>query len=261
MPNCQVGYNTNEQRRKKRDKGRPSRLTIEKERLLESIGFIWSYKEYRWQQKLEQLREYKHTHGHCNIPTKDGELGSWVMTQRNRYNKDLLSQEQVDALNEIDFIWDMYSLAWNNRFEELRRAMTMTGTGTGTGTDMITMSASLNAWAATQRAEKRYKDMGLQNHLSDDREGLLNDIGFDWNVNERRKMDRSAAWMKNFVRLEEHINATGSCKVPVKKHGGDSNDFAIWVRDQRRYVKAFDNGLDSPMTTERREKLASIGFQ
>ncbi len=243
--------------KKKRDKGQPSRLSIERERLLEDIGFIWSYKEYRWQEKLDQLREYKNKHGHCNVPTKEGELGSWVMTQRSRYNKGLLSPEQVDALNEIDFIWDMYSLAWNNRYEQLRR---ITSPCTHE-TETLTMSASLSAWAATQRAEKRYKDMGLQNHLTNEREGLLNEIGFDWNVNERRKMDRSATWMKNFVRLEEHINATWSCKVPVKKHGGDCNDFAIWVRDQRRYVKAFDSGLDSPMTMKRREKLASIGFQ
>jgi len=241
--------------KKKKDRGVESRLCDERELTLVDAGFIWSSKEYKWQQQLQELRYYKETHGHCNIPTKDGDLGGWVMTQRLQYNKNILSDERITALDEIDFIWDMHNLAWKARFEELRGAMARAVASYDVRD--ISLSPTLTAWTATQRAEKRYKDMGLQNHLFDKRERLLNEIGFEWNVNEQREKNRSAAWMNNFQTLQEYIEATGSCKVPLY----EGNSFAIWVRDQRRYAKAFDSGLDSPMTSERRNKLLSIGFE
>ena len=237
--------------KKKKNKGLQSRLTDEKDELLEGAGFIWSSKELNWSIRLNDLREYKEIHGHCNVPTKEGELGGWVMTQRLQHGKNSLSQERVAALNELGFIWKCHDLAWNDKYTELCQHMNEKGS------EQLVGSGPLNAWIATQRAEKRYKNNGLQTHLTDERERQLNEIGFDWNVNEDREKTRHITWMRNFDRLKQHIEETGSSQLRIAS-GGDG--FAVWVRDQRRYLKTFENGIDSPMTPERRDLLASIGF-
>ena len=235
--------------KRKKDAGKKSRLSDEKESLLENVGFIWSTKEWKWSLRLEELRKYKEAHGHCNVPTKEAELGGWVMTQRLQYGNEKISKERIEKLNELGFIWNMHSLAWDEKYNELRDHLEEEGRYAST---------SLMAWIATQRAEKRYKDLGLQNHLTDDRERKLKEIGFDWNVNECREQQRQINWARNFEKLQAHFEENGSAKFRIKS--GNDDSFYVWVRDQRRYLKAFENGLDSPMTKERRDLLVSIGL-
>jgi hypothetical protein len=234
--------------RRKKLNGKKSRLSEEKEALLNDAGFIWSSKEWNWQLRLKDLKMYKELHGHCIVPTKDGgSLGAWVMTQRLQYGKNALSQDRVDALNELGFVWNMHGLAWDDKFNELRNALE----------NSQEISAPLNSWIATQRAEKRYKEDGLQNHLTDERERKLDEIGFDWNANESRQKARKITWARNYEKLRKCIEETGSTKLHLS---GQSDGFNIWVRDQRRYLKAYENGLNSPMTKERRDLLVSIGL-
>ena len=233
--------------KKKKIKGEKSRLSDEKEALLQSAGFIWSSKEWNWRSRLNDLRIYKELHGHCSVPTKDDGLGAWVMTQRLQYGKKALSKDRIEALNELGFIWNMHGLAWEDKFNELRNVQS----------GEKSASASLNAWIATQRAEKRYKYLGLQNHLTDERERKLDELGFDWNANELREKNRQITWSRNFERLKQDMKEPSSSQVRIKS---GSDGFAIWVRDQKRYLKAYENGIDSPMTQERRDLLVSIGM-
>ena len=60
---------------------------------------------------LAALTAYKAEHGHVRVPkrfqTKDGfTLGSWVGSRRKEYKNRTLSQERIDALEEVGFIWD-----------------------------------------------------------------------------------------------------------------------------------------------------------
>jgi hypothetical protein len=120
------------------------------------------------------------------------------------------------------------------------------------------MTAPLNSWIATQIAEKRYKKLGLESHMADEREKKLDEIGFEWDANGVREMNRHTTWMKNFNRLKEQIEDTGSSKVVATE---DGNGFSIWVRDQRHYLKGFEHGEEVPMTQERRDLLFSIKFK
>ncbi len=239
--------------KKKIDNGQKSRLTRVKITMLEEAEFIWSSKEWNWQSRLIDLRMYKEVHGHCNVPTRHEGLGQWVMTQRLQYSKNDLSKDRIDALNELGFIWNMHGLAWEEKFNELCHVLK----------SKHSASPSLCAWIATQRAEKRYKDLGLQNHLTNDRERKLDEIGFDWNANESRNKNRELAWSRNFERLKKHMEEvhTGKESLNVLMNSNAHYDgFSIWVRDQKRYLKAYENGLDSPMTKERRDLLVSIGL-
>ena len=49
--------------------GKPivGRLTDERIRRLEDLGFIWSLRD-DWQKHYDELKEYKREHGNCNVP-------------------------------------------------------------------------------------------------------------------------------------------------------------------------------------------------
>jgi hypothetical protein len=60
--------------------GKPSTMTTERIRALEELGFIWSMCDHvDWEDRLEELRQYKQKHGDCLVPNKYAEnpqLGS-----------------------------------------------------------------------------------------------------------------------------------------------------------------------------------------
>ena len=66
-----------------------------------------------------ELVAYKAIHGHTNVSQNDNEnkkLGKWVNTQRNAKTKDKLSEERVNKLNEIGFVWDKNEADWQIKY-------------------------------------------------------------------------------------------------------------------------------------------------
>lgn len=114
----------------KRKQGKKPCLTKGRVTKLDKINFDWKRNGGKsigfrgWDMKLEQLKEYKKEHGHCRVPArkKKGEndpdhdpdiqkLAKWVEHQRGMYwkrkrgDKTSLSDERVEALEEIGFEW------------------------------------------------------------------------------------------------------------------------------------------------------------
>ena len=66
--------------------------------------------DIKWQATFERLVAYKEEHGDCNVPQSynDGgkpHLGNWVNKQREFYKKGSLSQDRIDQLESIGFVW------------------------------------------------------------------------------------------------------------------------------------------------------------
>lgn len=67
------------------------RLTPERLRRLQSIGFEWKvknkmkrYYDKQWDGMFQRLLDFKQKYGHCNVPKRfpeDAKLGTWVHTQ------------------------------------------------------------------------------------------------------------------------------------------------------------------------------------
>lgn len=91
-----------------------SSITIERIRLLSSIGFVWSSREVAWQERLKELLLYKKKHSHCNVPTRckdNPHLAMWVKSQRRQYKLyqarkvSNMTPARITALENIGFIW------------------------------------------------------------------------------------------------------------------------------------------------------------
>ena len=114
------------------------RLSKERIDKLNSISFSWCLDSVRsddlWNKNYELLKEYLRFHdGKFPKQTetyKGIRLGSWVAVQRTiynngnkckngeiRYNSSLLTEERIDKLNEIDFVWVLpVEDKWNTRY-------------------------------------------------------------------------------------------------------------------------------------------------
>merc|ERR1712129_491226 len=105
--------------------GIPSRnidmLTTNQITQLDEIGFAWNL----WNFQLNELKEFKRIHGHCNAPYSSS-LYKWVCDLRRQKenqekefpsrNIDVLTNSQITQLDEIGFVWSL----WNLRLNELK---------------------------------------------------------------------------------------------------------------------------------------------
>jgi len=91
---------------------KPSTLTNERIRLLESIGFVWNCLDSAWDKNFEDLRIFAHFNGHCSVPPtyhKNPKLASWVITQRRQCKlledgkQSSMTQKRFEKLQQIGF--------------------------------------------------------------------------------------------------------------------------------------------------------------
>jgi hypothetical protein len=94
--------------------GKPSHMTAERLRELESVAFEWKPNCVSWNERFEQLLEFKVHFGNCLVPSKysaDPALGRWVSMQRAQYRlyqegkPSHMTAERIRELESIEFKW------------------------------------------------------------------------------------------------------------------------------------------------------------
>ena len=88
-------------------------LSQERLQRLDELGFVWDPFSEQWEEGFRYLKLYLDREGHCRVPAKHKEdgspLGTWVSTQRR--GKDSLSQERLQRLDEIGFVWEVRAIS------------------------------------------------------------------------------------------------------------------------------------------------------
>ena len=153
------------------------KLDSDHERQLNAEGFRWEADNIvSWEDRFEELLQYKKTHGNCEVPEQWSEniqLGTWVKWQRWLKKKGKLSLDHEHQLNEAGFRWeDIDIIVWEKRFEELLQYKKLYG-----NCDVPQRQGEnrqLSIWVNWQRRLKK------KGKLSLDHERLLNEVGFRW---------------------------------------------------------------------------------
>lgn len=182
------------------------RLTEERIRKLESLGFVWSLRD-DWRKHFDELKKFKAEHGHCNVParySKNRRLGIWVSSQRQQYKMLIsadvapsekrltpLTQERIDLLNELGFTWtirsrDSLGESWSQRLLDLKEYRTLHGNCLVPS--RYPENPELGIWVGTQRTQYRLymkaKEKGQKvpgtSAMNEDRIRQLEEIGFVW---------------------------------------------------------------------------------
>lgn len=101
--------------------GKPSSMTPEREAQLKEQGFIFEGGKTpqraagpikTWDERLEELLQYKAEFGHTVVPQNSGQLGAWVHSQRVHYKKfkeggkSQMTAEKALKLTEIGFCFN-----------------------------------------------------------------------------------------------------------------------------------------------------------
>eukprot|EP00980_Cylindrotheca_fusiformis_P030502 scaffold24920_cov117-Cylindrotheca_fusiformis.AAC.2 len=95
-------------------KHRPGHFTESRIQKLHQLGFVWDAQEDFWNTRFEELKAYKLTHGHCNVPCKysaNQKLATWVKCQRRQYKlrtlgkSSSMAEERICLLEKLGFSW------------------------------------------------------------------------------------------------------------------------------------------------------------
>jgi len=105
--NGSLGYWVKKQRALFKSK----KLKADRNEKLVGIGFVFedvkfAMENIKWNTRFVELEKYKEKNGHCNCPTKNGSLGSWITKQRKLFKSNKLKEDRHEKLVEIGFIFE-----------------------------------------------------------------------------------------------------------------------------------------------------------
>jgi len=180
--------------------------------LLDDIGFQWiRHNIVSWNERLEELKQYKEKHGDCDVPSRykaNPQLATWVAKQRWLYKNGELSDEQSILLDEIGFSWNPDEDSWNKRFKELTEYKEKNGDF------RVPRCLKLGEWVSNQR--RVYKN----GKLLPDRIKLLEGIGFVWKPSRGEPSQKrfDAAETDNLVSDGEDTSSSGDTQTRIPLH-------------------------------------------
>mmetsp|Transcript_46493 Transcript_46493/g.149167 ORF Transcript_46493/g.149167 Transcript_46493/m.149167 type:complete len:430 (-) Transcript_46493:27-1316(-) len=123
----------------------------------------------KWEEKRAALAVYKSNKGDCNVPMKEGALGTWVVAQRVAFNNGTLDRARQDALEEMGFEWDPRAAAWERSRAELAVYKSNEG-----DCNVPWNEGALGTWVVAQR-------VAFNNGTLDRaRQDALEEMGFEW---------------------------------------------------------------------------------
>ena len=155
----------------------PYSMADERKQRLDAIDFAWDPLAHRWEVGFDKLLQFKQSEGHCRVPQRfqmeEFKLGRWVGIQRSEQEN--LSTERKQRLDDIGFVWDPLTQAWEDGFKKLLQFRETEGhcrVPIGFKLDGF----SLGFWVSNQR---RAKDKS-----SAERKQRLDEIGFIWDMHK-----------------------------------------------------------------------------
>jgi hypothetical protein len=92
-----------------RQRQNKKRIPIERQRRLNTLGFVWRPFDSAWERSFAALMEFKNREGHCRVSQDHIEnginLGRWVSKQRAKRKK--MSIERRQSLDALGFVWNV----------------------------------------------------------------------------------------------------------------------------------------------------------
>ena len=153
-------------------------------------GKFQNYQHEAWDEKLDELKQFKAAFGHCQVPHKwsvNPQLAHWVKRQRYQYKLHMegrhstMRTDRIRVLNSLGFIWDSHQASWEDKFQQLitykRQHGHMRVSSKGKYHDH-----GLSVWVKSQRRARKLFDQGdKRSTMTKGRIDRLDSIGFNWN--------------------------------------------------------------------------------
>ena len=212
-------------------------LSSDRKEKLDALGFAWDALAERWEEAISHLQSFKKREGHCKVPTghkeDDFKLGQWVRVQRTQ--KDHISPDRKQRLDDLEFVWEPLTQAWEEAFNHLQSFKDREG-HCKVPQNHKEGGFPLRQWVTTQRSNLET--------LSLDRRERLENLGFVWDP-------LTDAWEEAFRKLHKYEKREGHCRVP-QRHKEDDFKLGTWVSAQRAKRDTVD--------LDRKQRLDDLGF-
>jgi hypothetical protein len=226
---------------------RKGKLSPERIRRLEEIGFTWDRSEELFEKGFAETLLYKERTGIPNAPmrykTMEGySLRNWQSHQMEKYKKGKLSSDRIERLEKIGFIWDRLDEQFEKGFAETLLYKERTGNPNATRFYKTNEGFRLGFWQSHQMVTYR------KGNLSPDRIERLEKIGFTW---ERQEELFEKGFAETLIYKERtgNPNASQSYKTPKGFRLGS------WQNNQRTNYKK------GKLSQDRIKRLEDIGFK
>ena len=214
-------------------------------RRLESIGVDWELVDARWEINYSLLDTFKTREGHCNLPQshmEDGiKLGLWLIRQRHKKRKGMLSLKKQHRLEEMGVAWERLA-RWEAKVSLLEQFKGREGHCTVPRVH-IEDGVKLGTWLNRQRQHKEKGSLQL------DRQRRLGEIGMVW---ERFEAEAGSTWNEKLSLLQQYRDREGHCHVPTS-YEEDGAKLGKWLSAQRRQRK------EGVLDLDKQHRLESIG--
>ncbi len=244
-----------------------------KRQLLMDIGFTFEF--YRFDERLEQLREFKAKHGNLNVPLDDPLLGKWMEKQRRelvQYNKgkeSKLDDEKVQQLQDVGV--DVTNLKgsrrplnqskpseetpksiqkWEEMFEKLKEYKKSKNNTTCHVSISDKNNVSLHRWSVQQKNEYRKLRDNRHSRMTASRLQRLNDLGFVFN-----SRPITVSWEERMDKLREYKEKNGHLRIATRHP--ELGEFVSRMRAEYIKKKA---GKSNCLNESRFKELTDIGF-
>lgn len=234
------------------------KINPDKRKKLEEIGFDWKGENRReitdldeiWKESYAKLEEYFNKNGNSNVPARyeeDKSLGTWVVTQRVKYDNEKLADWQIDLLEKINFDWDP-----KNKFEEYFAELINFKKEYGhlrVPTQGEDKYKALGRWVNKLRVVYNAGEVDIKGDLVAPKKGRirsahlqrLNDIGFVWKVGR-------GDWNTRFKELQTYFRINGNSNVSQP----EDMSLYYWCYRIKKNPKS--------LSKERLDKLKTINF-
>jgi hypothetical protein len=254
-----------QQEYRKLAEGHDSTMNQEKIQRLQSIGFTFSF--VKWQNRLSQLQAYKQEHGDFFVPNDHPVLGKWFVLLK-RHCKDFsktgtptreMNAERMEQLKAIGFDpcqrsrrnvkpQEEENADWEANFEKLREYKEANG---DCAVSRTAETIGLFNWVVAQRNGYKRLQQGKSSKLTAGHLMRLNDLGFVFlpKGGSYRTWNDRVEELRQFMAQHGHLNITTT-----------HPELGEFVSRQRNDYRRRLDGLQSPMTDEKYQILAELGF-
>jgi superfamily II DNA or RNA helicase len=221
------GFNLGWWLSQKRQDRKKNRLSEDRIAVLDGLGFVWV--DEWWEEGLAACRAWSEAHGSLatvaqNAVFEGFTLGWWLQSRRKEKKQGRLSDDRIDALEELGIVWDRIGTRWEASLAVCRGWCEENGSLATVTFETVFDEFNLGSWLNHRCQEKKH------GRLSDSKIAALDELGIVWDRKER-------GWEAGLV----------ACRAWCEEHGSLANvenDFVFggvrlesWLTKRRQAKK------------------------
>jgi superfamily II DNA or RNA helicase len=209
----------------RRQDRKKDRLADERITALDALGFVWDVLAETFARGMAALEEFKRAHRHTRVPEdhladSGFPLGLWVGHMRQMRRQGRLAIERIEALDQLDFTWDVRADGYSRGLAALEAFVAGHGHARVSKDHLTDDGFPLGQWVYNRRRER---NLG---QLSDDRTVQLDALGFSWDP-------AGEDFTGGLATLAAFVAENGHARVPKDHVTAEGFDLGKWVLERR----------------------------